>query len=147
MSNMGGNQHWVFTGAYLLYSFYVSTCLSLAQAVKSWSISGSTDQQDIWSCYPSSYSVSLFAGVYPLYMGQKSPSTLPPGRGCAWSEVPPPLGGVPSALLHGRGRATVAKSQVSSSSLPRFFPAFCQYSSSASSYALLSFSEGVRVVF
>ena len=58
MYNNGG-QHWGFTGAYLLYSFYVSTCLSLAQAIKSWSISCSTDQQDIWSCYPSTQSPSL----------------------------------------------------------------------------------------
>ena len=71
MSNNGG-QHWGFTGAYLFYSFYVSTCLSLAQAIKSWSISGSTDQQDIWSCYPPTQSPSL-RGFPPLSMGQKFP--------------------------------------------------------------------------
>jgi hypothetical protein len=86
MSNNGG-QHWGFTGAYLLHSFYVSTCLSLAQAIKSWSISSSTDQQDIWSCYLSTQSPSL-RGFPPLSMGQKCPL---PGGG---SPLPSHMGGV-----------------------------------------------------
>ena len=87
------------------------------------------------------YSVSLFAGVSSYVYGSEVPphlggvtSTLPSGRGRAWSEVPPPWGGpfnTPSWERWGYGCKVACK--VSSSLLSRVFPAVCQYSSSCSS--------------
>jgi hypothetical protein len=51
MSNNGG-QHWGFywrLPSLLLLRLHMPKSV---QATKSWSISGSTNQQDIWSCYP-----------------------------------------------------------------------------------------------